>query len=250
MCERRSTRVQTDRVFSVPGTEFQPAPQIASISASWAGAWHRFRTDFQSGRRLLASRRVLGQVPGTDFQPAPQIASISASWAGAWHRLPPAAASRADAWHRLPPGTDLAAPIWPPYRYARVGAPSYSGSAASDAWRASLAGAWHRFGRRIDTLGSEPQATVDPPRRMPGARPWQVPGTDLAAVSIRSGRSPKLQWIRRVGCLARVLGRCLAPISSIPGTDFQHYRYARVGAPSYASWAGAWHRLPARAADC
>jgi hypothetical protein len=215
MCERRSTRVQTDRVFSVPGTEFQPAPQIASISASWAGAWHRFRTDFQSGRRLLASRRVLGQVPGTDFQPAPQIASISASWAGAWHRLPPAAASRADAWHRLPPGTDLAAPIWPPYRYARVGAPSYSGSAASDAWRASLAGAWHRFGRSIDTLGSEPQATVDPPRRVPGARPWQVPGTDFQhswhrfpALSIRSGRSPKL----------RVLGRCLAPISS-PAAD-------------------------------
>ena len=146
-------------------------------------------------------------VPGTDFQPAPQIASISASWAGAWHRLPPAAASRADAWHRLPPGTDLAAPIWPPYRYARVGAPSYSGSAASDAWRASLAGAWHRFpaflapiSSIIDTLGSEPQATrlgqVPGTDFQPGPqiasippRPWQVPGTDLAAVSIRSGRS-------------------------------------------------------------
>jgi hypothetical protein len=34
------------------------------------------------------------------------------------------------------------------------------------------------------------------------ACPGQVPGNDLAAVSIRSGRSPKRKWIRRAGCLA------------------------------------------------
>jgi hypothetical protein len=43
MYELRSTRVQTDRVLSVPGTDFQPGPQIASIPPR------------------------LGQVPGTDF---------------------------------------------------------------------------------------------------------------------------------------------------------------------------------------
>jgi hypothetical protein len=82
MYELRSTRVRTDRVLSVPGTDFQPGPQIASIPQR---PW---------------------QVPGTDFQPGPQIASI-------------------------------------PPRPWQVPA-------------ASLAGAWHRFGRSIDTLGSEP----------------------------------------------------------------------------------------------
>ena len=36
------------------------------------GAWHRL----PAARRLLASRRVLGQVPGTGFQSGRQIASI------------------------------------------------------------------------------------------------------------------------------------------------------------------------------
>jgi len=159
MYELRSTRVRTDRVLSVPGTDFlcrlpPVRPQIASIPARLGQVPG---TDFQSGRRLLASRRVLGQVPGV-----------------LGRCLAPTST-----WHRFPPGTDLAAPIWPPYRYARVGAPSY----------ASWAGAWHR-------LPVRPQIAIIPPR------PGQVPGTDLAALSIRSGRSPKLQWIRRVGCLA------------------------------------------------
>ena len=122
MYELRSTRVRTDRVLSVPGTDFlcrlpPVRPQIASIPARLGQVPG---TDFQSGRRLLASRRVLGQVPGTDFHLPPRPGQV--------------------------PGTDFhLAPI----------------------------STWHRFGR-----------------------------TDLAAVSIRSGRSPKLQWIRRVGCLA------------------------------------------------
>jgi hypothetical protein len=116
MYELRSTRVRTDRVLSVPGTDFlcrlpPVRPQIASIPARLGQVPG---TDFQSGRRLLASRRVLGQVPGTDFQPAPQIASIPPRpwqvpgtdfqpapqiasipprpWTGAWHRLPARAA--------------------------------------------------------------------------------------------------------------------------------------------------------------
>ena len=106
MYELRSTRVRTDRVLSVPGTDFQPAPQIASIPPR---PW---------------------QVPGTDFHLPPRPGQV--------------------------PGTDFhLAPIWP-----------------------------HRFGRRIDTLGSEPQATVDPPRRMPGV--LGAPGTGFLLLTDRT----------------------------------------------------------------
>ena len=173
MYELRSTRVRTDRVLSVPGTDFlcrlpPVRPQIASIPARLGQVPG---TDFQSGRRLLASRRVLGQVSG--------VLGRCLAPTSTCRRVPGRCLAPTSTWHRFPPGTDLAAPIWPPYRYARVGAPSY----------ASWAGAWHR-------LPVRPQIAIIPPR------PGQVPGTDLAALSIRSGRSPKLQWIRRVGCLA------------------------------------------------
>ena len=124
MYELRSTRVRTDRVLSVPGTDFQPAPQIASIPPR---PWQVPGTDFQPGPQIVIIPPRPWQVPGTDFQPAPQIASI-----------PPR------------PGT----------------------------------GAWHRFGRRIDTLGSEPQATVDPPRRMPGV--LGAPGTGFLVLTDRT----------------------------------------------------------------
>jgi hypothetical protein len=228
MYELRSTRVRTDRVLSVPGTDFQPGPQIASISASWAGAWHRFPvrpqiasipprpgtgawrpwqvpgTDFQSGRRLLASRRVLGRC----------LAPTSTC-----RRVPGRCLAPTSTWHRLPPGTDLAAVSIRSGRSPKLRVLGRCLAPISSPPRRLLAScrvlgqvpgtdlAWHRLGRRIDTLGSEPQATVDPPRRMPGARPWagawhRFGRTDLAALSTRSGRSPKLQWIRRVGCLA------------------------------------------------
>jgi hypothetical protein len=48
MYELRSTRVQTDRVLSVPGTDFQPGPQIASIPPRpRTGAWHRLPGGFE-----------------------------------------------------------------------------------------------------------------------------------------------------------------------------------------------------------
>jgi hypothetical protein len=132
MYELRSTRVRTDRVLSVPGTDFlcrlpPVRPQIASIPAR------------------------LGQVPGTDFQPGPQIASIPPRpWQvpGTDFHLPPRPGQV--------PGTDFhLAPIWP-----------------------------HRLGRSIDTLGSEPQATVDPLRRMPGV--LGAPGTGFLVLTDRT----------------------------------------------------------------
>jgi hypothetical protein len=72
MCELRSTRVQTDRVLSVPG------PQIASILPRPGQVPG---TEFLPGSRLLASRRALDRclAPSssrTGFQPSQQIASI------------------------------------------------------------------------------------------------------------------------------------------------------------------------------
>jgi hypothetical protein len=72
----------------VPGTDFQPGPQIASIPPR---PWQVPGTDFQPRRvlgRCLAPISIQPapqiasipprpwQVPGTDFQPGPQIASI------------------------------------------------------------------------------------------------------------------------------------------------------------------------------
>jgi hypothetical protein len=127
MYELRSTRVRTDRVLSVPGTDFQPAPQIASIPPR---PWQVPGTDFQPGPQIASIPPRPGQVPGTDFHLPPRPGQV--------------------------PGTDFhLAPIWP-----------------------------HRFGRRIDTLGSEPQATVDPPRRMPGV--LGAPGTGFLVLTDRT----------------------------------------------------------------
>ena len=170
MYELRSTRVRTDRVLSVPGTDFlcrlpPVRPQIASIPARLGQVPG---TDFQSGRRLLASRRVLGQVPGV-----------------LGRCLAPTST-----WHRFPPGTDLAAVSIrsgrsPKLRVlGRCLAPTSSPAADCYHPAASWAGAWHRFGRIIDTLGSEPQATVDPPRRMPGV--LGAPGTGFLVLTDRT----------------------------------------------------------------
>jgi hypothetical protein len=135
-------------------------------------------------RRLLASPR-LGQVPGTDFQPGPQIASIPPRpWQvpGTDFHLPPRPGQV--------PGTDFhLAPIWPHRFGRRIDTLGSEPQATVDPPRRMpgarpWAGAWHRFGRRIDTLGSEPQATVDPPRRMPGV--LGAPGTGFLVLTDRT----------------------------------------------------------------
>ncbi len=161
MCELRSTRVQTDRVLSVPGRRLL-ASRLAlgrCLAPSSSPACRLLASQPRPGRCLAPIScpaadclhpAASWQVPGTGFQSCPQIASI-----------PPRLGQV--------PGTDLAAEP----RLGQVPGTDF------------LPG---------------PQIAGIPPRlgQVPGT---DLAGTDLAAVSIRSGRSPKRQWIRRARCL-------------------------------------------------
>ena len=148
MCELRSTRVQTDRVLSVPGRRL-----LASRCVLGRCLVGRCLAPGSSpAHRLLASLRVLGRCLAPSSCPA---CRLLASRRALGRCLAPGSSpvSRLLASRRVL--DRCLAPIWPQYRYARVGAPSYSGSAASDAWRTRCS--WHRIPGANGSGGLEQQ---------------------------------------------------------------------------------------------